>query len=85
MDIYCCRCGEPWDLDSIHEFADCENRTFTQQLREFQRVGCRAMDDTPCNDDGNARGRLRAAAAVAAYDICGEDIDGAASALDAWA
>lgn len=90
MDIYCPRCGEPWDIDSIHEEV-----TYRQELgetmvsfygihRDFARRGCLALtvfgvSEADCRrDTGNAR----AMASGVLMDILGDDIDGVASLMD---
>ena len=39
MDIYCARCGEPWDIDSLHEEVNARQEfgeaTFAQVRDEF--------------------------------------------------
>jgi hypothetical protein len=93
MDIYCPKCGEPWDIDSIHEATAelvAENHRpydaiFKTLLRDFQQRGCAAIgyrcseSDTETDD---SFGLTRAEASSALYDLLGDDIDGAASMLD---
>lgn len=81
MDIYCKRCGEPWEIDSLHEVADSEGTTFSTVLRRFQAVGCTALSgeyfgaisrcETVTGTDTATIGMV--------YDILGDDIDGAAA------
>ena len=89
MDIYCGRCGEPWDIDSLHEETsyrreDDPSVSFDVVRSEFARRGCLAMSayrvgETDCvRDTGNAR----AMASGALMDLLGDDIDGVASLLD---
>ena len=37
MDIYCPKCGEPWDLDSLHEEADLQGAPSFRDLPEEAR------------------------------------------------
>ena len=89
QDIYCPRCGEPWDIDSLHEETDHrqgsgEEISFNGVRRDFSRRGCLAMtvyripEDECVLDTGNAR----AMASGVLMDILGDDIDGVASLMD---
>jgi len=80
MDIYCPKCGEPWDLDSIHEIADQDECSFDQARVRFRREGCVALG-TSHSDDTDSGG-LRALASGALMDLMGDDMDGVASMLD---
>lgn len=93
MDIYCPTCAEPWDNDCIHDEVDARRdagdteATYQTVMREFQRKGCKALatayglgaeDCQAAQDDSSY---LRAALAGAAYDLLGDDMDGAAAEL----
>ena len=50
MDIYCRHCGEPWEIETLHDFDD----TFQQRAKLFAKLGCNALYDSgdrtdPCN------------------------------------
>ena len=47
MDIYCRKCGEPWDNDELHEVAEEHGRTYDEVRELFARNGC-AVFDTKC-------------------------------------
>lgn len=47
MDIYCRKCGEPWDNDELHEVAEEHDRTYDEVRELFARNGC-AVFDTWC-------------------------------------
>ena len=47
MDIYCRKCGEPWDHDELHEVAEEQGRTYDEVRELFARNGC-AVFDTHC-------------------------------------
>lgn len=87
MDIYCGRCGEPWDIDSLHEEVDYrrsegETVTVARVRADFASRGCVAMSyavDSQCELD---RGNARAMASGVLMDLLGDDIDGVASLLD---
>jgi hypothetical protein len=45
-DIFCPRCGEPWDIDSLHEAYDedaGEPVPWATAVDRFRRFGCGAM------------------------------------------
>ena len=49
MDIYCPRCGEPWDVDSLHEAYDEDLGMpipYAVAAKAFPRIGCGAMTGT---------------------------------------
>lgn len=90
MDIYCPRCGEPWEIDSLHELIEeqiavigpisneeYEDR-FNQKRKEFRSVGCNVFN-TKHNVPAN---RNVAAISQVAFDLMGDDIDGIASMMD---
>ena len=89
MDIYCPRCGEPWDIDSIHEEVTYrqevgEEVSFNGVRREFSRRGCLALtgygvSEADCVSDP---GNLRAHASGVLMGILGDDIDGVAALMD---
>ena len=83
MDLYCTRCGEPWDTDTVLHDAE---------PGEFDRVGntgkitmcpaCRGTSDEELSkllsDDEKGRNYTRSAMA----DLLGDDIDGLASTYE---
>ena len=87
MDIYCGRCGEPWDIESLHEETDYRRSlglpTSVASVRaDFAARGCVTFSfatDTQCELD---TGNVRAMASGALMDLLGDDIDGVASLLD---
>lgn len=77
MDIACPVCGEPWELDSLHEMGDWigEDLTFEQARVRFAEEGCEAY--------GTPHGEGTAHPGVAViYELLGDDVDGAASLLE---
>ena len=89
MDVYCSKCAEPWDNDCIHDEVDARHEsgdktaTYTKVMREFQRDGCKALAlayGGGC--DGDTGDSTRAALAGAAYELLGDDMDGAAAMLE---
>jgi len=90
MDIYCPKCAEPWDNDSVHEEVDARREegresTYRQVARQFQVKGCAALASAfgPVScEPASDRDLTRAALASAAYELCGDDMDGASATLD---
>ena len=78
MDVYCPKCSEPWDLDEFHDVADEFDTSFEAVRKDFQRRGCEALGCRPCTPDNS----LRSEAAVALYEIMGDDIDGCGSMFE---
>ena len=74
MDIYCPKCGEPWDHDELH---DIPGVTYAQASKRFRRVGCEVFDTKHGEVDVN-----RAEQAAVAYDLFGDDLDAAATTFD---
>jgi hypothetical protein len=65
-------------MDELH---DVPGMTFESAADEFRRIGC-GVFQTPCSAELDLDRAYRAAKARAAYELCGDDMDGAASALD---
>ncbi len=90
MDIYCPKCGEPWDNDSLHEAAAELNEearslgerpvTYDTVARDFRDRGCLALGER-C---GKPNPEI-AKAAAAVYAFSGDDMDGAASDFEDFA
>lgn len=93
MDIYCKRCGEPWDMDELHEEVSyrCDGATpegdaYAQLYREvrgdFYARGCRAFTYATATAPWcEVTGSGRATVAGVLYDVFGDDLDGVASDL----
>ena len=78
MDIYCPKCGEPVDIDYLHDVAETNAGTFTEVREAFYMDGCEALGDQ-CNPNPN---RNRAAVAAALMDLLGDDVDGLAADME---
>ena len=83
MDIYCHRCGEPWEIDTFHDIADERGETFAVVMSAFQREGCGATGwvaacERATGDGARMRGDLSAALA----DMLGDDVDGIAAMME---
>jgi len=79
MDIKCHKCGEPWDMDSLHEMGEWigEELSFNQARRRFYADGCTAFGTGHGTMD-YANGSIVAELA----DLLGDDIDGFAAMLE---
>ena len=75
MDIYCPRCGEPWDMDELHEV---EDEDFETARRRFTREGC-AVFGARHNRQPD---RETAEKSALLFDLLGDDIDGIASLME---
>lgn len=92
MDIYCVRCGEPWDMDELHYRAEEIDSTFARVRDEFYGLGCEAMGAARCEREdtltvvhggGSQTARLSDGAAMSVLvDLLGDDIDGIASMME---
>lgn len=79
MDIYCTRCGEPWDMDVIHDIAEDHDIEYGQAHKLFLKNGCLAVDETITCLKQNKQ--VSAMYAVLA-DLMGDDVDGIAATLE---
>jgi hypothetical protein len=78
MDIYCGKCGEPWDMDTFHDVALDEGTTWNRVAAKFRQIGCNALSGTQCNPNGDV---TRATVASALMDVLGDDMDGLAAMM----
>ena len=92
-DIYCSKCAEPWDMDTLHEELDYrkhylgEPDDYQQACHalkaEFYGKGCAAFTfaiNQPCAPADDAS-KDRAFISAALYSAFGDDLDGVASEL----
>lgn len=77
MDIYCPRCAEPWEIDSLHDaVAEGSAPDFAEARHIFAADGCGTLfNGRPCERSNHPRAHL----AAELFDILGEDVDGIAS------
>lgn len=75
MDIYCKRCGEPWDYLGA---ADAGDMTRTEYTAMMAGEGCPSCAGKPLNKPKPFRAMLMDAVS----DLLGDDIDGIASSMD---
>jgi hypothetical protein len=84
VDIYCGKCGEPWEVDSLHTMVeDGLAANFNSARKSFYAYGCGAFDSPqePCTHAPVAS-KTKIHAYSALQDLMGEDIDGLASLCD---
>ena len=77
MDLYCTVCGEPWDVDTLH---DIDGASYSDKRRRFQVEGCAALGTAHALLEDGER-PFRALASEALFDVLGDDVDGVASEL----
>jgi hypothetical protein len=75
MDIYCPVCGEPWDLDELH---DVPGVSFEEARRRFAAEGCAVFGSTH-NAVVDAD---TAAKSAILHELLGDDIDGIAALME---
>ena len=91
MDIYCSKCAEPWDMDTLHEELDYRKhylgepddyqRAYHDLKAEFYGKGCVAFTfaiNEPC-EPANEDAKDKAYISAALYSAFGDDLDGIAS------
>lgn len=82
MDFRCRHCGEPTDTDEFHFIAEEQDRTFEEVFNDFRQMGCPALGSR-CDATAVAAMTPDGSALLgAAYDILGDDVDGAAAFMD---
>ena len=85
VDIYCVKCGEPWELDTFHDVADERGVTFSVAVEEFQRAGCVATGwVSGCERATGGAAAARAGAMSVLCELLGDDVDGIASEMADW-
>ncbi len=73
MDVYCKRCGEPWDVYGVQH----GDLTDEERQRFWKGEGCPACYGKPVE-----KRPFRAEATAALHEVLGDDIDGLAAELD---
>ena len=97
MDINCPHCGEPWDMDSIHDIeltpeqikglgdlpqAEMRERMYSMRRKAFRALGCNAIEGYSTPCGHSVLNPKAADASGALLDILGDDLDGVAAMLD---
>jgi hypothetical protein len=79
MDIRCVKCGEPWDIDSLHDEVEAGTYcSFDEARRAFASHGCSALGCS--HGETLDPGRQSLIAELTA--LAGDDVDGLASDLE---
>lgn len=78
MDLYCLRCGEPWDNDTFHDAAEEQDLSYDEVAARFRQKGCVAITEVECKRRTSKRTLL----ASAMYDMMGDDMDGSAAMFE---
>lgn len=77
MDVYCPKCGEPWDTYEFHD--PWEPMSYDEARKLFRSQGCGVVfNGTPCQGEPGMRGK----ASGMLMDLLGDDTDGVAALLD---
>ena len=79
MDIYCSRCGEPWDMDVLWDIADEHDVTYNKAHKLFIKQGCQAVDP---GIECYVRNNQISAMYTVLADLMGDDVDGIAATLE---
>ena len=81
-DIRCRKCGEPWEIDTLHDVVAEHNEihpqdglTFPEVYKSFARSGCKTITGKECGGPGNTT-------IDSIYDLMGDDVDGAAAMIE---
>ena len=83
MDIYCPKCGEPWDMDSLHDMVEDGLASSYQDARKkFSVNGCKALGTSHGSADVEVRGLRASDASAALFDVLGDDVDGIAAMME---
>ena len=79
-DIRCPKCGEPVDIDELHEMGDYrqEELTFQQATELFWSEGCAAFGWAHAEQPD----LTRAGVSAMLHDLLGDDVDGISSSLE---
>ena len=85
-DVTCPVCGEPWENDSLHEYAEEAGVTYKDVYKAFFSDGCGdAFSEWslgPCQRSEDAGMRKRAFYSSMLAEILGDDVDGIMSSMD---
>lgn len=79
MDINCPKCAEPIDNDELHEIASLYDMTYSEVLREFQVMGCNALD---MEHNKATMDSFKSQVAGAMFELMGDDTDGVAAMME---
>lgn len=81
-DVYCPICGEPWENDTLHDYAEEYGTTYRDVYRAFFSDGCGvAFDKWGVTCERPEGGSTRALFSSMLADILGDDVDGIISEM----
>lgn len=80
MDVMCGVCGEPWDIDELHDNE--AGVPFKQAMGLLRTQGCGVVFGTRCAPPEDPADRARVGIAREVMDLLGDDVDGAAAMLE---
>lgn len=81
-DIYCPVCGEPWDNDTLHEYAEEYETTYRATYKLFFSDGCAvAFKEWDIACERPEGGSSRALFSSLLAEMLGDDVDGIISEM----
>ena len=79
MDLYCTKCGEPWDMDSLHDLVeDGIVANWEEGRKKFAEIGCELWG---CSHNENLKSDTAMASALM-FEMLGDDVDGIAAMME---
>jgi len=72
MDIRCRHCGEPWNIDELHNV---DGLTFDHAQKSFRSIGCETFGTSHSQNTADPGIGILA-------DLLGDDIDGLAAMIE---
>ena len=82
MDIYCPVCGEPWDNDTLHDYAEEFDSTYEKVWHSFRDNGCGVAFAEWKIISCVKRNNMRTTYMSALSEIMGDDVDGIMSMME---
>lgn len=81
-DIHCVKCGEPWDMDCLHDMIEEQGLSYDDARVRFFQNGCEALGWGGCERPVSEGATMRAMASSAMADLLGDDVDGIAAMME---
>jgi hypothetical protein len=82
MDVYCVTCGEPWENETLHEWAEMTTTTYAKVANTFQRKGCKTFAGWMYGDQSHCVPDTKSAQRSLLADLLGDDLDGMSAMLE---
>ena len=76
MDLPCPRCGEPWELDSLHDVAEERGVSFQAVRADFMAKGCAGLSGDYFGEIAECEPDEKAPMRAVLAELMGDDIDG---------